>query len=135
MSKSRLVILCVALYALSFLLPAGAGEDSWFFGFQTFQVAFDVGFGQLLQGDLGALRVVALWAANPVFWMGILSFHYRKWPWALGAGVLSFALGLIALLIGFRPGWFPAYYVWLGSFAALVIASLLIRNRTSPVNA
>jgi len=68
------------------------------------------------------------WYANPVGWMAWLLLLSRRWLWAaLAAGValwLSLTYFLFAKLAEQGHGCAMGYWVWVGSFAVLLIGSL-----------
>lgn len=93
------------IYAGSFLLPA-CGDA---FGFMAFLLAFLHPIGW------------PMWAANPVFWLGLVKLFNGKWRAARKAGTVAVLLAVCELF------WFAGavnvgYFVWVASMATLAWA-------------
>jgi hypothetical protein len=95
------------LYAGSFLMPVG--RDLTLFGWQAF-VCSAIYF-----------LFWPMWAANPVFWFGLVKAGNQRWEAARNAGVLAMMLAVSEAWM-FLPNLGIGYYCWLGSMIALAAA-------------
>jgi hypothetical protein len=101
----RLGLLAVLIYVLSFFLPALPHAV----GYQTFVFALVFVIG------------VPMWAANPVFWIGLGKLYQGEYRTAR-------TLGVVALLLALSECWLfsedlrVGYFAWVGSMAGLALA-------------
>jgi hypothetical protein len=108
--------LALLLYAVSFFLPALDGVA----GYQAFVFA------------LIWFVFLPMWAANPVFWIGLGRLFQGRHGSASRAG-------LAALLLALSESWMfgrelgVGYLVWVGSMAVLVVAGACGRRDEMPV--
>jgi hypothetical protein len=129
MSKRWLVRVILALaagtYGVSFLLPVGTfaccGGEAPVPGFAVF-LAIPAAILHLLGGPqqgrfdfLAVAGMSAAWAANPLYWGGLVSLARRRWLWAAGLSLTAVLLGLAGLAPVYGLRW--GYYVWLASLA------------------
>jgi hypothetical protein len=128
----RQVSLAVAigLYAVSFILPAfrNLQRDP-----EQFPPAFggEIAYGYQVFGSgyFYARMFFLPWYANLAFLIGLLSLVLRKPKLTAGFGSLALVLGMAvpAMLSGYTvPEFHVGYYIWLGSFASLTIAGLVL---------
>jgi hypothetical protein len=135
--KSWIVVFCLAIYGLPFVLPLDPADWSNTKGFHCFLGPLLAAFPLFAPttsyfNPIGALTLIAAWAANPVFWVGTWLLHKEHECWASILGLVSLLLGLLMLLPNVMGrGHFPphiiysCYYVWLVSFAMLAIGGFL----------
>jgi hypothetical protein len=140
-----LIVACVAVYVVSFALPAVKINDGD-------QVAWGIfaAIGGVLALAIGQPAVLA----NPALWAGLVFARLGKWKHALVLGLVATVLALSPLTI-YQPGSpqvhhspcspgliekriteLPAgYYFWVASFAIFTFASAIaaaMAKRTSP---
>jgi hypothetical protein len=125
MKRWPFAILILGIYAISFFLPVvrmdGFGDDpksSWFLGYDAFLI------GWAWPGVIPDL-------ANVAMVVGLIAYLGRSPKLARNSAVLAVILASTAPFVyGFALPLFIGYYVWLGSFLALAIASELeLRSR------
>ena len=109
-------------YIVSLFLPfATDHEFGWFPGFAAFFAAFAFWTNTAAPG-----LFFVVWLANPVYWVGIYLLDYERPIFAAFAGVLSLSLAMLDIArMAVLCANHPAYWVWLGSFAAFAFGSFL----------
>ena len=114
-----LVTLSLVLYAVSFFLPVKVNGQA-LYGFEVFAatIGFAISPGDVLSGP----SFMALWGANPIFWLGLGLLCFRERWLACFAAVMAMLFGATGapLLEGLSPG----YWVWQAAFATLAVGSL-----------
>jgi hypothetical protein len=105
LSPAVLGVAAAVLYALSFFLPAFQEAA----GYQAFFVSLFFVVG------------IPMWAANPVFWSGLVLLSQREYASAGKAGVLALSLALSECWL-FSEGLRVGYFAWVGSMALLALA-------------
>lgn len=116
----------VALYAVSFALPACEVMGGWVFGYAAFVF-------YLTESFFNPLALIA-WAPNPLFWVGLFFATRGRWAGAVVASCLALVVGLLLCydpdggrfrLADYRVG----YFCWLASMLALAgVASWRVVN-------
>lgn len=101
------------LYGGSFFLPAAAKAQ----GYEAFFFAMVLFF------------YWPMWAANPVFWYGLVKLLSGRWKAARNAGLLAVVLACSEawMFVGLLK---VGYFVWVGSMAALALAGWYGGRRT-----
>src|SRR5437660_1576948 len=108
---ARLGTVTAIIYAGSFFLPAFGGIGDGGYGFVAFIYAFAFYWAW------------PMWAANPIFWFGLVKLFNGRWDAAVAAGILALLLSLSELY------WFwsivnVGYFAWVASMATLAWAGL-----------
>jgi hypothetical protein len=117
------------VYVASFFLPVIRLEQSLFFGWEVF-------WHSILQLEF------AVWAPNPILWLGIVCLWFGRAYFAFVAGGLATLLAALTVCPwlmssdwdrSFPPVWErTGAYLWLASMLALCIAGLVGSFRPSP---
>ena len=131
------VWLALGIYLVSFVLPFGTQGETIVSGYQAFGYSFAMLFlGPLIgfTGDRfgwGFLFAVAglPWLANPCFWWCLVAYADDRRRLAATLGGVAIGFGLLGLLFGLIGPQFPAYWVWLMSFAIPLIGLALTAAR------
>ena len=123
------VWLALGIHLVSFFVPFGAEGERILSGYHAFGYSLAMlVFGPLFgfTGDrVGWWLMIAAagipWLANPCFWWCLVCQAEDQRRLAATLGGVAIGFGLLGLLFGLIGPQFPAYWVWLMSFAIPLI--------------
>ena len=118
--------LIYAVYAVALLLPATQQLQTPMRGYEIFLSALFFGAGSGFLSWIGFLFITG-WVANPIFWVGtVLLMRGRvRGATIFGAAASVLAIESARFATGVEAPLLLGYYVWLFSFGALAVVSLL----------
>jgi len=133
-----LFALAVALYGGSFFLPTlhpFANHGKPFTGWDAFLSCFPPNL-EGAEASLGLVALIAAWHANLAVLVGMVLWVAGRWRGARMSAAVALVLGVFVL----PDFWtflidYPGYWVWVGSFAALLGACWLRIPREQAGNA
>jgi hypothetical protein len=120
----------LAAYFVSFLLPVFDNTQMHHDHMSLAPSGLVMGWQAFVLSLAALLAYCPAGLANPSFWLGCLFFVMGWVRASLAASALGLVLGLSALLLlvdsslVHRQQYLLGYYVWLGSFVLLALASL-----------
>ena len=140
------VWLALGIYLVSFVVPFGVEGGSLLYGYHAFGYSLVmlvlgpvIGLSGGWDGWWLMIAVAGIpWLANPCFWWCLVCQAEDQRRLAATLGGLAIGFGLIGRLFGSIGPRFPAYWVWLVSFAIPLIGlavTLAQRRRRSASSA
>jgi hypothetical protein len=116
-SQRAALIVINSLYAVSFAMPVtDAGTPQAMYGWQAFLFS------------LVYVIFLPMWLADPVFWIGCLSYANGRFHAARNAGLTAAVLAVSEVwLWDDRPE--IGYWIWLASMLLLAVAGTVLARR------